>query len=285
MVEIEVTPKVPPGETQATACDDATEDAESGAGYDPAGDSGHGAISDSSGKTGSGDRSDPAGDPGRDGYEYIEVQDDTALYRRTWRNWIFLAAILLIVTIGLCTSNPSLVGKRIVSPWPWLKTDLILVVGLSLMSLMFVAYMTQQQRQVLGMHRKMRRLQREAEKRMQQHNTHLFTLTNLGRKMATEINLQTIFDFITEMCIEVFECSRASLMLHEKETGELVVRSISGTSRGDIIDTHQKVGEGIAGWAAARGEALLLGAPMTERNIPIWISTTRQSHRRWSCRS
>ena len=44
------------------------------------------------------------------------------LYRSTWRNWFFLACVLLLTIIGLASAIPPLLSDRIVNPWPWIKT-------------------------------------------------------------------------------------------------------------------------------------------------------------------
>jgi signal transduction protein with GAF and PtsI domain len=77
--------------------------------------------------------------------------------------------------------------------------------------------------------------------------------------MGSETDIQSIFDTITKMCVETFLCRRASLMLVDKNTQELVVRSVYGTVSKDIIDMRQKIGEGIAGWVATHRKALFLG--------------------------
>ena len=88
------------------------------------------------------------------------------IYRKTWRNWTILVSVLLLTSIGLATAIPPLLSERITSPWPWMKTDTVLLVGLSLILLTFIAYMTQQQSQVLYMHKRLQQLQSETDERI-----------------------------------------------------------------------------------------------------------------------
>lgn len=191
-----------------------------------------------------------------------------SLYRKTWRNWMVLVSVLVLMTIGLATTVPPLLSERVASPWPWLKTDLVLFAGLSALVLIFIAYMTQQQRQVLNMHRRLRELQMETSDRLRIYTTRLYALSSIGHMMGSVSNLQGIFDHITEMCGKTFDSSRASLMLYDRETDELVVRSVSEESRRDLLDKRQKVGEGIAGWAAKQKEAILLGNSEDKTKYP-----------------
>jgi transcriptional regulator with GAF, ATPase, and Fis domain len=193
--------------------------------------------------------------------DIIAAGEKGMLYRRTWRNWFFLASVLILTTIGLASAIPPLVSERIFRPWPWIKTDLVLVVGLSLMVLAFVGYLTLQQRLVLRMHNRLQQLTEEVEKRMQQHTERLYALANISHIMGTETNLQSVFQSITNICAETFNCHRASLMLFDAENQDLVVRSVSGQYDSSMLGSHQRIGEGIAGWTAAHREPILLQSP------------------------
>ena len=191
--------------------------------------------------------------------EMNSLLDWNNLYRRTWRNWIMLVGILVLMTIGLATSLPPLIRERLVSPWPWLETDLVLFAGLSTLVLVFIAYMTQQQRRALMTHRRLQELQKNTNDRLRVYTSRLYALSSISHMMGSVSNLQGIFDHITEMCGKTFDSSRASLMLHDRETDELIIRSVSEESKHDLLGLRQKVGEGIAGWAAKNKEAILLG--------------------------
>lgn len=190
------------------------------------------------------------------------------LHRLTWRNWFFLASVLVLTTIGLGTALPPLVSERIVKPWPWIKTDLILIAGLSITVFAFVLYLTQQQRHLLKVNRRMQQVMEDSDKRMHRYIGRLYALIKLGRTLSEGIDLPTVFNCITNMCVEAFNCHRASLMLYEPETKELALSAVSGLPVEATIDSRLHLGEGIAGWAAERGEALLLGGDDDSERYP-----------------
>jgi putative methionine-R-sulfoxide reductase with GAF domain len=194
--------------------------------------------------------------------------ENDGLSRSTWRNWFLLAGVLLFTTFGLGSAVLPLTGERIVRPWPWLKTDWFLIAGLSVVTILFIARLTEEQRRVLAVHRQMEELREESNRRMRKQLDRLYALTKLGRAMADEIELSAVFNRITEICLDIFSCHRASLMLYEKETNELVIRAVSGLKDREILDVRQPLGEGIAGWAAQRCEALLLGGPDSTKTYP-----------------
>lgn len=187
--------------------------------------------------------------------------DDRRFYWNIWRNWLFVAAVLILTTIGLGTAIPPLINERIARFWPWVKTDMVLIIGLSVIVLVFVAYLGQQQRHVIRIHKEIKLVREESDKRLRQHANRLMALTSISHIISVETDLQNIFDRITKMCVETFCCYRASLMLFEGETGELVVRSVSGHSDVEILHLRQRLGEGIAGYAAQHREPLLLSSP------------------------
>ena len=200
--------------------------------------------------------------------ESLPRPDIASLERHSWRNWFLLAAATLITTIGLATAIPPLLSERIVSPWPWVKTDLVLLIGLSLTVLVFIGYLTQQQRNVASILKRLRKLQDERSEQIHQNNSRAYALLSVSKIMGSETDLQSIFDTITKMCVETFNCRRASLMLVDKEMQELVVRSVSGQSSVKIINMRQGIGEGFSGWAVTHRKALFLRDPSDLENYP-----------------
>ncbi|HEY5133225.1 MAG TPA: GAF domain-containing protein, partial [Candidatus Krumholzibacteriaceae bacterium] len=194
--------------------------------------------------------------------------DDRRFYWNIWRNWLFVAAVLILTTIGLGTAIPPLINERIARFWPWVKTDMVLIIGLSVIVLVFVAYLGQQQRHVIRIHKEIKLVREESDKRLRQHANRLMALTSISHIISVETDLQNIFDRITKMCVETFCCYRASLMLFEGETGELVVRSVSGHSDVEILHLRQRLGEGIAGYAAQHREPILLSCPSDYAKYP-----------------
>ena len=186
------------------------------------------------------------------------LMQEGKLIRRSWRNWIFLSCTMAITTIGLAVSIPPLLSAQTFGFWPWEKTDFVLILGLSVTVLSMIAYLTIQQRNVLNIHKTLQRIQKTTEDHMQRHICRLYSLIKLSRKMASEIDLPTVFYSITEMCVEAFNCDRSSLMIYEEKERELVVRAMSGKSKGDVIDTREGIGDGVAGYAAKHTKSLLL---------------------------
>ncbi len=194
--------------------------------------------------------------------------DIRSLQRHSWRNWILLVAIAVASTSGLIIALPPLLNERVVEPWPWVNTDKTLLIGLSLIVFVFIGYLTQQQMRVSAALRYLQRLRDEKAEQIKQNNVRAYALLNVSHIMGSETDLQSIFDTITRMCVEAFMCRRASLMLVDKETDELVVRSVSGQAKKDILGMRRGIGEGIAGWVATNRKSLFLGDPSYFEKYP-----------------
>lgn len=198
------------------------------------------------------------------GDPFATQTDHHGLRRRSWRNWLLLAVVSIITVTGLTTAIPPLLSKRTITLWPWADTALVLLAGLSLTVLVFVIYLTQQQRRNLVIQSALQELQDKNNARTRRHYLRLFALLNVSRIIGSETDLGGMFGCITNVCVETFFGNRSSLMLFDKEAGDLVVRSASGTDSEKIIGRRQDLGEGIAGWAAQNRQALFLS-----RNVDL----------------
>lgn len=71
---------------------------------------------------------------------------------------------------------------------------------------------------------------------------------------------ESVFECITESCLNAFTCDRASLMLYDATAKKLVVRAASGKgAAANMVGAEQAMGQGVAGWAAEQKKALILG--------------------------
>ena len=87
----------------------------------------------------------------------------------------------------------------------------------------------------------------------------LSVMSEMRRVINCEMCIQHLYDNIVRMLMGSFPCHRASLMLYERESDELVLCSVSGEANKDILDARLKVGTGYAGWVALNRQAVILG--------------------------
>jgi transcriptional regulator with GAF, ATPase, and Fis domain len=193
----------------------------------------------------------------------------SALEHRFWTNWFLLLGVSTLTTIGLAAGMRPLLAGRTVGPWPWVETEYILLIGISIVVCAFAGYLTHQQRQIAAVRRRFQRLVEQTVERTHRHYTRLLALLNVTRILGSNSDPQRVFDCITNFCMEVFDCQQASLTLLDKESGDLEVRSATGHANlADVLSSRQRIGEGLAGWAAEHREPLLLNSHLDVARYP-----------------
>ena len=176
------------------------------------------------------------------------------------RSWTLLAGICVASTLGLAAVVLPLLEQRIDDPWPWHHTQRILLLAFPVTVVAAILFLGTQRRRAAAMHAELLRQRERDADRARRQNARLSALLNVSHIMGSEVSLPNVFDAVTKLCREAFACEQVSLMLVDKESQELVVRSASGhRDPAKVLGTRQKLGEGIAGRVAADGKPVLLG--------------------------
>jgi putative methionine-R-sulfoxide reductase with GAF domain len=187
-----------------------------------------------------------------------ETLENAILDHRSWHNWILLASVSIITTLGLVVSVFITLNENMTA-LSWMNTNMVLLGGLAAVVIVFVAYLTRHQMNVSQM----------SNRRLHRHTARLYALLNVSHIMVLGSDPQEVFDGITRSCVEAFECDQASLMLFDEEKKELIVRAADGHKDvSKILGRKQKLGEGIAGWAAAQKRSLILNGPGDAEKFP-----------------
>jgi signal transduction histidine kinase len=136
------------------------------------------------------------------------------------------------------------------------ETHLALV-GLGGLVVIFCLYTALKQRELDAMRRRLERQEHEkADVR-----TRLSELSELFQ-LSTTLNLQLQLDDILEITVRrvvaTLRAQQASIMLYDPEGGVLETRASYGLESEFARHARRRLGEGIAGWVAQRGEAIQL---------------------------
>jgi signal transduction histidine kinase len=179
------------------------------------------------------------------------------LNRRAW----FLWALTFVVVIALAAVVPVLYlpltqlrneGSGRVS-----QPEYLAIVGLSGLVVIFCLYTALKQRELDRM-----RLRLEQEEREQEVvHTRLSELSSLFQLSATlnlQLRLEDILEIIVRRVVSTLKAQQASIMLYNPETNLLQTRASYGLESEFAKNARKRLGEGIAGWVAERGEAVLL---------------------------
>lgn len=203
------------------------------------------------------------------GASTLESAGTKGLERQSMRNWYMLASICAIATVGLLIAVTPILKDSIASFWPWANTSVVLLVGLGGSTLLLVLHLTLQQLKVSTLRHHMQGLEQEVTERQRQDASRLHALLNVSRMMGATADLGSIFDAITNTCLEIFDCNRASLMLLNQATDELEMMAASGQLDHDkFMNAKQPVGVGIAGYVAFNKKPVILGANIDPKQYP-----------------
>ena len=182
-------------------------------------------------------------------------------------NWFLVVIVVVLLAFAVLTTVPPLVSERLAEQWPWPKTPLILMVVLSL-ALITLVGLWHQHRYITLLRTAFEWSQKDLADRAERNKARVYALLNVSKMLGSHADLQTIFDTITETCVDTFHSHQASLMVFDKDSQELIVRAARGKDVDpNMLGVRQPLGKGIAGVVAERGEALLLGA-MAAKKYP-----------------
>ncbi len=190
----------------------------------------------------------------------MKRKDISARERLTRRGW-FLWASTFAVVIALAAAVPllylplnNLLGDDVSQS---ANEAYVAVVGLAGLVVVFCLYTLLKQRELDAVRRELER--QELEKA--DVGTRLSELSELFR-LSTALNLQLQLDDILQITVRrvvaTLKAQQASIMVYDPESGLLETRAAYGLESEFTRNARQRLGEGIAGWVAQRGESLQL---------------------------
>jgi signal transduction histidine kinase len=88
-------------------------------------------------------------------------------------------------------------------------------------------------------------------------NEDLALLNNVAGAINSTLDLNELLKLITQLVEETLEVQACSVLLSDEQTGELVFKAVSGIGSDQLIGVRLAPGQGIAGWVAGEGQAVL----------------------------
>lgn len=106
-----------------------------------------------------------------------------------------------------------------------------------------------------------RRIELENKRLLQDLQTkvkELSTLNRVGKYIHSLLEVDRLLEKIVLSIAAVMGVEIVSIMLVDKEANEMTIRASTGLPEEVVKGTRQKVGSGISGWVAEKGESLLI---------------------------
>ncbi len=179
------------------------------------------------------------------------------LNRRTWLLW----ALTLTLVIALAAAVPLLYLPLMRfsndDGSPVSQREYVALVGLCGLVLVFCLHTTLKQRELNRMRQRLEQEEREKED-VRTRLSELSSLFQLSATLNLQLRLDDILEIIVRRVVATLKAQQASIMLYNPEVNLLQTRASYGLESEFARNASQRLGEGIAGWVAERGEAVLL---------------------------
>jgi signal transduction histidine kinase len=106
------------------------------------------------------------------------------------------------------------------------------------------------------------------------HAGQLAVLNEISSRLSSTLDLEDLLPLITENAIRILDAEAGSLLLIDRETGDLEFRVAIGPNSQDLIGTRLPAGTGIVGNVADRGDHMIVNDTQSD---PRWFSGVDQA--------
>jgi Nif-specific regulatory protein len=103
-------------------------------------------------------------------------------------------------------------------------------------------------------------------------STLLRALLETSSALSATLDLDALLDLIADSACRILRAGASSILLIDQETDTLFFKTASGEKREEVKKIRLKMGEGIAGWVAQKGEPLMVNSVQDEPRFAREIS-------------
>jgi diguanylate cyclase (GGDEF)-like protein len=96
-------------------------------------------------------------------------------------------------------------------------------------------------------------------------------LREVGKALTSTVELDQVLRAIMEMIAKLFEPKDWSLLMVDEQTQELYFAIAVGEAADKLKNVRLKMGEGIAGWVAERGEPVFITDAYKDQRFARWV--------------
>lgn len=171
-----------------------------------------------------------------------------------WLGGVLLTAMCAALVLVSWTSQGVALDFDFGQRWPTL-------VGLSGLVLVFVLYMQHKHHELAVMEAKLRDLAVRGAA-LQARFGELSFLFDVSTQLQLRLDLPSMLDLAAQRLLSCLDATQSSIMLYDEAQGVLEVKAAAGVDMPLVKAAKVAPGEGIAGYAYAKGESLLLTPKM-----------------------
>ena len=180
-----------------------------------------------------------------------------SINRRSWILWGLTFALVIALTAAVPLLYLPLTRMLNGETGQIRQEEFLALVGLSGLVLIFCLYTALKQRELDAMRRRLEHEERDKEN-VRTRLSELSALFQLSTTLNLQLRLEDILEIIVRRVVSTLKAQQASIMIYNPESSLLETRASYGLESEFAKNARKKIGEGIAGWVAERGEAVQL---------------------------
>lgn len=189
-----------------------------------------------------------------DGTFEVEMQE---IDRKNWGLWILNGLLLFIMAAVITSLYLPQIWGLVPIDMPAPETRGMLVTSLCGLVLIFMLYMLIKQRQMSTLrgdlfHSRMK------EEILRSRLGEITSLFDMSTSVNMQLSVDSILDIITRRVLTCLEADQSSILMLDPDTQILSCRAVHGVDADFVRDAQIKLGEGVAGFVAQHGEAMVL---------------------------
>src|SRR5262245_31835335 len=125
--------------------------------------------------------------------------------------WGAVLTVLMVTPVILGSAIVLLRRFGTAVAWPWPNTDITLLGALMLAAFVFAVYALVRHRRFSRRRDELVRGQKQVLSNFEKYYNQLIELNKVSRTMASKTTPQSLFNRITQICFETFDCERVSI--------------------------------------------------------------------------
>ncbi|WP_460363993.1 GAF domain-containing protein [Actinocorallia lasiicapitis] len=107
----------------------------------------------------------------------------------------------------------------------------------------------------------------ELERRIREEGNARKRLVDIAVKLNSTLDTTKLLQLVMQMAAELLDAETASLLLVDRDSGDLVIEVATGTVGHKVMSRRIPAGEGIAGWTLTQREVAIIDDPRSDQRF------------------
>jgi len=197
----------------------------------------------------------------------MQIDGLHAIECREGQLWLLAFFFIFLLAVGVFAMDSAYDLRAPVGPLETLLSSYVARVGLLVVVLLICVYFRERVKALHSANRALHDCVRQHQHHLQEKARLLHRWGEVSHALITSSNLDELLDLVVHTAIEFIDGDTASLMLVDDAGRELHIAAACGLSQEVIRSTRIAIGDGVSGFVAQHGEAVLLTADTADPRL------------------